>query len=142
VRVHNDPLYPQRAALPRDAPSILARPQRQEAADDVTARKQPTVDVQAALAVLGRLPVRPDVLRANLTSANLTEASLIGANLTGAILFHSNLTGVVLFEADLTEAQLLGTDLTGANLLKANLTKTNLYEAEPDRCEPRRCEPH
>ncbi|MGD9529055.1 pentapeptide repeat-containing protein [Pseudonocardia sp.] len=79
-------------------------------------------DVQAALTVLGRLPGRPGVTRADLSGANLTGAWLEGANLTGALLLGANLTGAALIEANLTEAQLGMANLTEANLRLANLT--------------------
>jgi Pentapeptide repeats (8 copies) len=69
------------------------------------------VDVQAAVAVVARLPGRASLSRACLREAQLVDANLTGANLTGA-----NLTGVNLTGADLTGADLTGADLTGAIL--------------------------
>jgi uncharacterized protein YjbI with pentapeptide repeats len=127
------------------------------AADAGPAR--PNTDVQAALTVLGRLPVRKGVHRADLTGADLsgaelnranlaearlhrtnlngaqlnelvlTGASLLGANLTGARLAGADLSGADLADANLTGARLAGADLTGAVLVETNLTGARLDEA-------------
>ncbi|MDT3443831.1 pentapeptide repeat-containing protein [Pseudofrankia sp. BMG5.37] len=86
----------------------------------------PTTDVQAALTILGRLPARENVPRADLTRVHLAGARLGGANLTGARLGGANLTGASLDGADLTGASLGGADLTGASLGGANLTDAGL----------------
>jgi uncharacterized protein YjbI with pentapeptide repeats len=91
-----------------------------------SATDHPAEDVQAVLTVLGRRhPVDTersiDLMRTNLTGANLEEANLTGANLPGA-----NLTNAHFFAADLTGAHLDKADLTGANFLQAILTRVSL----------------
>jgi hypothetical protein len=78
-----------------------------------------TKEVQVALTVLGRLPHRKGLSRADLTGANLTGANLRGANLTGA-----DLT-----KADLTDADLTGANLTGAALCNTVLSRAKLVDA-------------
>jgi uncharacterized protein YjbI with pentapeptide repeats len=88
--VHSDPLYQYKAFLSETAfGAKTLGEQRENAAQYVAELSRPPVDVQAAVTVLGRLPLREGVSRgdldgANLTKANLTKANLIGANLTGA----------------------------------------------------------
>jgi uncharacterized protein YjbI with pentapeptide repeats len=97
----------------------------------LTAKREPlSVDVQAALTVLGRLPARPGVDRADLSSANLAGANLSHVNLAGANLSHANLAGASLPQAHLTGALLYGTDLTRAFLDNADLTKARLDGAK------------
>jgi hypothetical protein len=149
VRVHSDPLYQYKASLPKDAPAEPAEQQREKATEYIAELKRPSVDVQAAVTVLGRLPLRPRVQRADLTGAylagaelhgvnliggdlrgaNLTEADLRGANLTEADLRGADLTQADLSEANLTQADLSGADLTQADLSEANLTETQVVEA-------------
>ncbi|MBO0822443.1 MAG: pentapeptide repeat-containing protein [Actinobacteria bacterium] len=88
-----------------------------------------TVDIQAALTVLGRLPARSGLSRADLSGANLAGAHLAGADLTKANLRGANLTGAYLYRADLAEADLYRANLTEANLYWANLTRTYLNRA-------------
>jgi uncharacterized protein YjbI with pentapeptide repeats len=129
VRVHSDPLYQYKASLPKDAPPEPAEQQRQKAADYIAERNQPPVDVQAALTVLGRLPLRPGVRRADLSGATLTEANLDEATLAKANLVRATLTEAHLVEATLTEAHLVEATLTKANLIGATLTEANLAGA-------------
>ncbi|MET8525181.1 pentapeptide repeat-containing protein [Micromonospora sp. NPDC005172] len=114
----------------------------------------PTVDIQAALTVLGRRDVtrdgssldgltarittpdltETDLAGVNLSLANLARANLTGANLTSANLSYANLTDTHLRFADLdhvdlSNANLAGANLTGANLTAANLTRANLTGA-------------
>ncbi|MFI7080939.1 pentapeptide repeat-containing protein [Micromonospora sp. NPDC049903] len=105
--------------------------------------KLPT-DVQAALTVLGRRPVRPepnaidlavtDLGRAELSRAQLQGAALYGAQLEGANLFGAqlqgaDLSGAQLQGADLSWAQLQGADLSWAQLERAKLFKAQLQGA-------------
>ena len=90
--------------------------------------KLPT-DVQAAITVLGRLPLRPGVPRGDLSNALLAGAQLTGANLSGAQLTSANLSGAVLDKANLSRAVLDKANLSGAVLDKANLTAAELIEA-------------
>jgi uncharacterized protein YjbI with pentapeptide repeats len=119
------------------------------AAQESDARPRPATDVQAALTVLGRLPMRPDVSRgdvseAQLAGAQLGRANLSGARLDGAVLSRAQLdwanlsraqleravlSGARLVEADLSGARLVGADLSGARLARADLSGAELREA-------------
>ena len=92
-------------------------------------RSAPGADVQAALTVLGRLPVKEDVSRADLSGAHLAGANLTGATLAGASLDEADLTGADLSEANLAGAYLRGANLTRAHLYQANLAGARLFEA-------------
>jgi uncharacterized protein YjbI with pentapeptide repeats len=117
-----------------------------------------STDTRAALAVLGRLPTRPEVPPADLTGirldaaalsnvqlmeadlttarlagADLTDARLSGANFSRARLDEANLTRAWLQSADLTEARLEGADLTDARLSGARLTRARLSGADLTR---------
>ncbi|ONH62348.1 hypothetical protein CcI49_02925 [Frankia sp. CcI49] len=98
------------------------------------ADRRPTTDVQAALTVLGRLPARDGVPRADLNGANLTRAVLAEADLTGAWLLGADLTHADLLRANLTEAVLVEANLAHArgdttNLTRAWMSKANLTGA-------------
>jgi uncharacterized protein YjbI with pentapeptide repeats len=132
VRVHSDPVYQYKASGP-------AANDRTEASDDelaetaatyVAKRTKPPVDVQAAVTVLGRLPLYRAVPRGDFTEAYLAHIRLdVGANLTGARLNGANLTSARLNGANLTSAWLNGANLTGAQLPRADLTKAYLNKA-------------
>ncbi|NET86392.1 MAG: CHAT domain-containing protein, partial [Moorea sp. SIO1F2] len=66
----------------------------------------------------------PDLIKINLTGANLRRANLSNVNLSKA-----NLTGANLSHADLSNVILSGANLTGANLSHANLSEADLVEA-------------
>src|SRR5579859_2198408 len=68
--------------------------------------------------------IRPDLSKANLRQAVLSDARFSGANLT-----MSNLRRAVLVDADLSETNLTMVDLMAANLTGANLTGADLSEA-------------
>ncbi len=71
------------------------------------AAAKPNEDVQIALTVLGRLPIRDEVSsRADLTGAQLAGAQLERANLSRAVLVETDLTGARLREANLTSVVL------------------------------------
>ncbi len=89
----------------------------------------PDTDIQAVLTVLGRLPARDGIARADLSGARLTGAVLSRANLSGARLGETNLTGARLGETNLTGAELGAANLSGAQLTLANLTEARLHEA-------------
>src|SRR5450756_1262515 len=91
---------------------------------------QPTADVQAALTVLGRLPPREGVARAQLAAANLCRIDLNGANLCRALLREADLSGAALDGADLSDAHLHEANLSGANLDGANLSGAHLDWAD------------
>lgn len=93
------------------------------------------IDVQAAVTVLGRLPTRLEVPRADLTGANLSnadlsDATLAGATIVGADLTRAKLTGADLRGADLSQANLTEATLNGVNLVAANLTLATLDSAD------------
>lgn len=95
----------------------------------------PTVDIQAALTVLGRRPNgsshrRPDLSYTNLSWANLIGANLIGANLSWTNLIGANLSGANLTQANLSWANLSGANLSQANLHQADLTRAALFRAD------------
>ncbi|MFI7648812.1 pentapeptide repeat-containing protein [Micromonospora sp. NPDC049460] len=116
-----------------------------------------TIDIQAALTVLGRRdsthdnkggpkgPLRRvlDLAKTDLHSASLAGANLADANLTRADLATVNLTDAYLHGADLRGADLRGADLRSADLSDANLTyartndRTRLPEgvARPAPCD-------
>ncbi|MDD7936749.1 pentapeptide repeat-containing protein [Actinomycetospora straminea] len=130
VRERSRPDRTEKPTVAEVLQSLLAdseKPTSGEAQGDGPA---PATDVQAALAVLGRLPVREGVSRGDLSGATLTGANLRGANLTGANLRGANLTSATLESANLTRADLTEADLTRASLWKANLTSADLPEAD------------
>ncbi|MEX5637641.1 pentapeptide repeat-containing protein [Parafrankia sp. FMc2] len=109
---------------------------------------RPASDIRAAVQVLGRLPTRDGVPRADLTGADLTghaslahldlaDASLADAHLEGADLAHAQLSRINLAAAFLNDATLTGAELAEANLAftmleRANLTETDLSNADLD----------
>jgi hypothetical protein len=90
----------------------------------------PATDIQAALTVLGRLPHRPEIPRADLSEAHFPGARLDRADLSGAQLFRVNLSGAQLFRVNLSGAQLGQTHLSRAQLNGADLSKAYLGEAD------------
>jgi Pentapeptide repeats (8 copies) len=87
-------------------------------------------DVQAAMTVLGRLPQRPDIRRADLIEAHLSGARLDGADLSGALLIKADLSGADLVEANLVGAQLVKVNLSGARPVGADLSGADLSAAD------------
>ena len=71
-----------------------------------------------------------DLIGANLSSADLSEANLSSADLIGANFNGANLNGANLSKADLSGANLSRANLYGANLYGANLYGANLREAD------------
>jgi uncharacterized protein YjbI with pentapeptide repeats len=115
----------------RAAPRVRPPGRRTAYPLKLTTKLEPlAVDIQAALTVLGRLPTRPRVNRADLSDANLTKADLRNLTLTGANLSGAQLVGAALSNTNLTGANLRGADLTEAHLYKATLTKADLFEAD------------
>ncbi|MBE8516835.1 pentapeptide repeat-containing protein [Amycolatopsis sp. H6(2020)] len=100
---------------------------------------RPSVDVQAALSVLGRRDTghdnrtSVDLRGACLDHVDLTGAKLAGADLSGAHLMGANLNFAYLNGANLDNADLTGASLELAHLpgvsLRANLTRANLRGA-------------
>lgn len=95
---------------------------------------KPTTDVRAALTVLGRLPHRLGVDRADLSHAEFAGANLMRMNLSGFTFIGAELRDADLQEANLQRANLFLAHLRGASLAKAdlrgaNLDGANLYRA-------------
>jgi len=89
-----------------------------------------SIDIQAALTVLGRrkwISKEPGFIL--LDRVNIRRAYLVKANLDNAILLKSNLKGAYLQEANLKGADLFDTNLEGANLLNTNLNGAILWAA-------------
>ncbi|MBD2066692.1 pentapeptide repeat-containing protein [Leptolyngbya sp. FACHB-671] len=74
-------------------------------------------------------PIIPDLTRAGLHQATLSEANFRWADLTQANLNQADLTQATFRWADLTQANLSEANLTEANLSAANLSQTNLSAA-------------
>ncbi len=79
--------------------------------------------------------IQPDLVKADLRGADLTEARLARANLRGADLTGATLVKADLREADLTEtrlakANLRGADFTGTTLVKATIREADLTETK------------
>ncbi|WP_410614858.1 pentapeptide repeat-containing protein [Amycolatopsis sp. lyj-109] len=100
-----------------------------------------TLDVQAALTVLGRRDTSQDsgtsidlhqvcMAGANLTGANLVGADLSDARLTKVGLFRANLSGAELSGTYLDNAYLADAELTNAHLAVADLTRADLFKAD------------
>nr|MDT0663846.1 pentapeptide repeat-containing protein [Micromonospora sp. DSM 115978] len=88
--------------------------------------QRPATDVQTALTVLGRLPTREGIPRADLADAHLPGSRLDGANLSGARLSRTDLAGSTLLGTNLSGARLHSANLTGAWLADADLTRADL----------------
>ncbi len=137
---------------PRDQPTIievLSAFIRSTAPHTTTKPDQPatcpsttaiTLDIQAALTVLGRRNTSNDngshidlhqvcMPDTTLTNANLASVNLIDVDLTNADLEGANPTDADLGRANLTSTDLTWTDLTNANLTGTNLGGTNLGDA-------------
>jgi hypothetical protein len=106
--------------------------------------RRPATDVQAAVAVLGRLPQQSGVRRGDLTCALLAGARLNEANLSGARLNRADLSDARLLKwssdrwpppsdpslrANLSGARLYYANLSGAKLDEANLSGAVLQGA-------------
>ena len=74
--------------------------------------------------------IRPNLFRANLSGANLSEIDLRGACLHYADLFGANLSEANLSSAELLKAGLSEAYLSGANLSEAYLSGAFLYQAD------------
>jgi hypothetical protein len=120
-----------------DTPSISSDEQSEER-NKISAptSKKVTVDIQAALTILGRRKIEQDPLgkkidlrKANLPGIEIQGANLSGANLNRAYLSRAYLSGANLSEADLSEANLSRAYLSRANLSEAYLSEADLSEA-------------
>lgn len=121
---------------PRDQPTIIevlssfVRTAHSPATGE-GACPRPSVDVQAALSVLGRRDPGHD----NRTYVDLRGACLDHVDLTGAKLAGADLSGAHLMEANLNFAYLNGANLLGANLGLAHLSEANLTDANLDNAD-------
>ena len=105
----------------REILSALVRRRAEVSRTQTGARAQAATpgDVQAALAVLGRL-ARDENAPLDLHGISLRDAFLPGAQFAGALLYDCDLEG----------ALLEGADLRGAWLWRANLKRVNLDNAD------------
>jgi uncharacterized protein YjbI with pentapeptide repeats len=116
-------------------------------AEQPNERPKPASDVRAALTVLARLPLLPDVPRADLSNVhlvgtnlrmlNLSGFRLQGANLQQADLSWANLEGANLVRANLRDAHLKWTALEEAHLEEANLRDAHLESVHLERADLR-----
>lgn len=88
------------------------------------------VDLQAALTVLGRRPIRPEANVIDLSLTDLRRADLSWAQFQGAKLVGANLRGVNLSRALLREAIFNGAQLQGSDLSNAHLQDAQFVEAQ------------
>jgi uncharacterized protein YjbI with pentapeptide repeats len=145
VRAHSDhaPTLPGPVVT---TPSISAPTNSQAAGERQPDGGQPqqrpdaTVDVGAALTVLGRLPPRPGVDRADLSNTDLAAAALAGTKLSGFVLVGANLNEAELAGADLEWARLQRATLQGARLGEASLKEANLQAAHLEQADLKRAE--
>ena len=86
-------------------------------------------DVQAALAVLGRVAREPNGAPLDLHGISLREAFLPDAHFAGALLYDCDLEGALLQNADLRGAWLWRSNLKRVNLDNANLCGADLSGA-------------
>lgn len=113
-------------------------PRRTSPPGTATLKVSQSVDVQAALTVLGRRNAEGDKGRTvdltytDLRAADLRDANLAGANLAGVNLRTADLRGADLRGADLSLADLSLADLRGADLSLAALRGANLACAATD----------
>jgi hypothetical protein len=123
VREHSDPAHTDSQPSMAEVLSAFLQGDSQPADEqpDDKPKLKPTTDVRAAITVLGRLPSRLDVPRADLTRVDFAGAALYRANLSSFGLSEADLRGAGLMEANLRQADLLWADLKGANLQGANL---------------------
>lgn len=84
------------------------------------------VDIQSAIASIGKSSTRDHTNQVDLGKVNLQGAKLVGAYLQGVNLEGSILSGSDLRDADLVGASLTGTDLSCASLRNTELEATRL----------------
>jgi uncharacterized protein YjbI with pentapeptide repeats len=99
------------------------------------------VGESAPVIELGRADLRDaNLLKANLSGADLREVDLRGAylykaKLGGANLFRANLSGAIVGDANLEGANLEGANLSDAFLSRADLSDANLKNVDLSRAE-------
>jgi Pentapeptide repeats (8 copies) len=92
------------------------------------------VDIQAALAVIGRRKQYPndkviDLRKISLVGVELQNTNFSKADFSGTNLSNANLSGANLSEANLSLTHLIGADLSNANLNGADLNNTHLDDS-------------
>jgi len=127
VREHSDPSHTDSQPSMAEVLSAFLQGDSQPTVEQPNHKPKlkPTTDVRAAIAVLGRLPSRLDVPRADLSRVDLAGAALYRANLSSFGLSQADLEGAGLLEGNLRQA-----NLRWANLRKAYLHGANLREAD------------
>jgi len=108
-------------------------------------RPRPPTDVQAALTVLGRRPIRTEPAAVNLSGVDLRGADMTGLHLKGvqfagadlryAILRMANLETAYLQRVSLDHANLYRVRMPMAELHRSTLRTADLCEADLDRCD-------
>lgn len=86
----------------------------------------PKADVQAALTVLARRPLRAEALRLNLSDSDLRGAHIPGARFASCYFSRSDLRGSYIRGAHLRAAVFAGTHLEGVNLIEADLRLSDM----------------
>lgn len=116
---------------------ITRQGSRESAATGIAPDVTPTMDIQAALTVLGTRDVESEhgnhhlnLRQTDVNGAFLSGADLSGADLSGAYLIKAHLSGAHLMNANLRDARLMNADLDGANLNGAHLSKADLSRAQ------------
>ena len=92
--------------------------------------RRPSTDIQAAVSVLARRPVRPEPDPLDLSGTNLRRVDLANARLSGARLTNSWMELTKLTKADLRGADLSGARLWSAILEGARVTGAHLSGAD------------
>jgi hypothetical protein len=101
-------------------------------APESDASPRPATDIQAALTVLGRLPQRPEIPRADLSEAQLSGAGLAEADLSGARLPGKSVPRLAR-GGEPVRRRVYETNLSGAELWAADLRDTGgLMQAQLD----------
>ncbi|WP_406354329.1 pentapeptide repeat-containing protein [Streptomyces sp. NBC_00658] len=104
--------------------------------------KKPDDDVQAALTVLGRRPIRNpqviDLRGTDLRGASMADANFDGVDLRSSLLQRASLARSSLRRASfnraiLDQADFFGADLTEADLHAAHMSKAALWKAQAER---------
>ncbi|MEP0873183.1 pentapeptide repeat-containing protein [Trichocoleus desertorum AS-A10] len=90
-----------------------------------------TVDIQAAISVVGRRDwdKDPEQLKIDLSFTNLKGARLQNANFKGAVLICTNFEDAILNETDFREALLLAANFEGARLISVNFADAKIATA-------------
>ncbi len=127
---------------PEDAEEVTSHSDLDADASAPMRTTKPSIDIQAALSVVGRRDGHNDLKGARLSlretaleGADLGDAQFAGfdlswASLRRADLRHAVLAGAILTNTDLVRAQLFGANLRGALGPEVRLTRANLVDAD------------